>query len=490
MEALQATGPSSGSSSGRTAGRRSYEGRDALSQRTSGVLLHVTSLPGGRLGREAFGFVDWLAAAGQSWWQLLPVGPPDRHGSPYKARSAFAGWPRLLGEPRAPVTAAQRLAFRERQAYWIEDWIRLGGRDALADQVRFDREWARLRQYAAARGVRLLGDLAIYVALGSVDHRAHPRLFQRGLVAGAPPDAFAARGQLWGNPLYDWPALRRSGYRWWVERLRRTLALFEAVRLDHFRGFVAYWAVPAGARDAASGRWRPGPGRALFDAFERQLGAGGPSAPGRPPLAGVATPAPGGPPAPGVTAPVPGGPPATDVGPPMLGRAMTLPLIVEDLGVITPPVERLRQALGLPGMLVLEFGFDPTDPGSPHRFDNHEADRVVYTGTHDHDTARGWYRSLGVERRAFVDRELARLAVDRRQPWWGLIELALRSPARTAIIQAQDLLGLGSEARMNDPARVGGNWRWQLEPGALTADLAKRLLELTQAAGRIAGGGQ
>jgi 4-alpha-glucanotransferase len=409
--------------------------RAALSSRSAGVLLHATSLPGRRLGREAFAFIDWLAEAGQGWWQLLPLGPPDRFGSPYKSRSAFAGWPGLLAEPRAPVSAAEKLALREREAYWIEDWIRLGPRDALADQVRFDREWARLREYATQRGVRLLGDLAIYVAPGSVDHRAHPRLFQTGLVAGAPPDAFSAAGQLWGNPLYDWPVLRRSGYRWWVERLRRTLELFDAVRLDHFRGFVAYWAVPEHDADATGGGWRRGPGLALFRAFARELGAG-------------------------------------------------LPLVAEDLGVITPPVERLRDQLGTPGMVVLQFGFDADHPRSPHRFENHLPNRVVYTGTHDHDTARGWYESLAAEQRGFVDAELRRAGIRPAEAWWGLIELALRSPARTAIVQAQDILGLGSRARMNDPSRTGGNWRWVMEPGALTAEMAKRLRSLTESAGR------
>ncbi|HET9719791.1 MAG TPA: 4-alpha-glucanotransferase, partial [Solirubrobacteraceae bacterium] len=409
--------------------------RSALSQRSSGVLLHVTSLPGRRLGGQAFAFVDWLAEAGQRWWQLLPVGPPDRYGSPYKSRSAFAGWTGLLAEPRARVSAEEKIALREREAYWIEDWIRLGPRDALADQVRFDREWARLREYAVDRGVRLLGDLAIYVAPGSVDHRGHPRLFQTGLVAGAPPDAFAEKGQLWGNPLYDWPVMRRSGYRWWVERLRRTLELFDGVRLDHFRGFVAYWAVPEGDGDATRGSWKRGPGEALFRAFARELGA-------------------------------------------------ALPLVAEDLGVITPPVERLREALGVPGMLVLQFGFDPRDPHSPHRLANHVPNRVVYTGTHDHDTARGWYESLPGAQRATVDGELRRAGIASSEPWWGLIELALTSPARTSIFQAQDVLGLGSRARMNDPSRVGGNWRWEMAAGALTPDLAKRLRELTEAAGR------
>ena len=238
--------------------------------RSSGVQLHPTSLPGGRLGREAFRFVDWLAEAGQTWWQMLPVGPPDRHGSPYKSASAFAAWPGLLAAPRAPVTRSQELDFRERNAYWIEDWARRG---SVADQVRFDREWGALRAYAAERGVRLFGDVPIYVAPGSVDHRAHPELFRDDAVAGTPPDAYTDKGQLWGNPLYDWPVLRRQGYRWWTERLRRTFDLFDVVRVDHFRGFCAYWAVPRGARHALAGRWQRGPGRAPFDAASRELGA-------------------------------------------------------------------------------------------------------------------------------------------------------------------------------------------------------------------------
>ncbi len=403
--------------------------------RSSGVQLHITSLPGGRLGREAYRFADWLAAAGQSWWQLLPLGPPDRHHSPYKARSAFAAWRGLLADPRAPVSASEIDAFREREAYWIGDWERFSGRGAVADQVRFAREWRELRRYCADRGIRLLGDVAIYVAPGSADHRAHPELFQEGAVAGAPPDSFAASGQLWGNPLYDWPALRRRGYRWWVERIRRTLELFDVARIDHFRGFVAYWAVPAGARTAANGRWRRGPGRPVFSALERSLGP--------------------------------------------------LPLVAEDLGVITAPVERLRQELGFPGMLVLQFGFDPGDRHSPHRFENHAENRIIYTATHDHDTLRGWYGSLPDERRATVDRELRRHGFAERRRWWGLIRLTFASRARVAMVQAQDVLGLGSEARMNAPGRAAGNWSWQMRSGALTPALARQLREATEEAGRL-----
>src|SRR5919198_1829396 len=240
--------------------------------RSSGVILHPTSLPRGRLGPEAHAFVDWLAEAGQTWWQMLPLGPPDEHGSPYKSASAFAAWRGLLAEPDAPVSASEGAEFRRRHAAWIGDWEAFAGDGAVDDQVRFEREWAALRSHAAARGVRLLGDVPIYVAPGSADHLAHPELFLHGLVAGAPPDAFTDLGQHWGNPLYDWPALRRRRYRWWVERLRRNLELYDATRVDHFRGFVAAWAIPDEAPTAAHGHWRRGPGRAVFDAIHRALG--------------------------------------------------------------------------------------------------------------------------------------------------------------------------------------------------------------------------
>jgi 4-alpha-glucanotransferase len=388
--------------------------------------------------------VDWLAAAGQSWWQVLPLGPPDRYRSPYKSSSAFAAWRGLLAEPRAPVSAAELSAFRERHGFWIGDWERFAGRGAVADQVRFDREWGALRAYAAERGVRILGDVAIYVSPGGCDHRYHPELFQTGFVAGAPPDAYSRNGQLWGNPLYDWPALQRRGYRWWVERVRRTLDLFDLARIDHFRGLVAYWSVPARARTARGGSWKRGPGIGLFRALERGLGP--------------------------------------EVGIP-------LPLVAEDLGVITEPVERLRRRLGLPGMLVIQFGMDPDEPRSIHRLANHTADRVVYTSTHDQDTARGWLESLGTREQAFVDSEIARLGfTDRRRPWWGLIRYTFSSPAQIAMIQAQDALGLGSEARMNAPGSAGGSWRWQMRQGALTKAMAQRLRAASEESGRLAPG--
>jgi 4-alpha-glucanotransferase len=393
------------------------------------VQLHPTSLPAGRLGRDAYAWVDWLAEAGQTWWQMLPLGPPDRYGSPYKSSSAFAAWPGLLAAPAAPVTSAEELDFREREASWIDDWTRFAGRDAVADQVRFEREWTALRAYANERGVRLIGDVPIYVAPRSADHRAHPELFRADAVAGTPPDAYTDKGQLWGNPLYDWPALQQRGYRWWVARLARTFALFDLARIDHFRGFVAYWAVPNGARTALGGRWRRGPGRALFDAAGAALGE--------------------------------------------------LRLIAEDLGVITPAVGRLRDRLGLPGMVVLQFGFGD-DPHSVHDVANHAEHRIAYTGTHDNDTLRGWYESLPAAVRERVD--AARPRVE-RDVWWDLIALTFSSRARVAIVQAQDVLGLGSEARMNQPGRTAGAWRWRL--AALPSrDHARRLRAAAEAAGR------
>jgi 4-alpha-glucanotransferase len=382
--------------------------------------------------------VDWLADAGQSWWQMLPLGPVGEGGSPYKSPSAFAADPSLLAEPDAPVTDAEIEAFRAREGYWIGDWERYAGDGAVADQVRFDREWGALRAYAAKRGVRLFGDMPIYVAPESADHLAHPELFQDGEVAGAPPDKFTDLGQLWGNPLYDWPALRRRGYRWWVERLRRTSELVDLARIDHFRAFVAYWSVPASAPDARAGRFRRGPGRAPFDAAFRALGE--------------------------------------------------LSLVAENLGVITPAVERLRGSLGLPGMAVLQFAFDPEEPWSPHRLERHREDDVVYTGTHDHDTIRGWWESLDGAIQADVSAALERAGIEDDEPWWALIRLAFASPGVVAIIQMQDPLGLGSEARMNVPGLVDErNWSWRLRPGALTPELAARLREATAEAGRLPG---
>ncbi len=408
----------------------------ALQRRTSGVQLHPTSLASATLGDDAFRFVDWLQAAGQSWWQMLPLGPPDRARSPYKSASAFAAWRGLLADPSAEVSAEEIEAFRARESFWIADWERVaGGRRAVADQVRFEREWSALRAYAGERGVGLIGDVPIYVAPGGADHLAHPRLFLSGEVSGAPPDVYSDKGQLWGNPLYDWPAMQRRGYRWWTERLRRTFDLFDVTRIDHFRGFVAYWSVPEGAADARGGRWRRGPGRAVFAAAAAELGS--------------------------------------------------LPVIAEDLGVITEPVDRLRRELGFPGMVVMQFGFDPDDPHGPHRLEHHTADKVAYTGTHDQDTLRGWWETLPDLTRAAASAQIAAAGIVEDEPWWSLIRLTFSSPAQLAMVQAQDVLGLGSEARMNVPGRATGSWRWRMAPGALSAEHARRLRAATEEAGRL-----
>ena len=379
-------------------------------QRSSGVVLHPTSLPSGTLGADAYAFVDWLAAAGQSWWQVLPLGPRDEHGSPYASASAFAASAEYLARPDAPVAKRELAEFRRDNHYWIDDWEHAGG--SAEDQLRFEHEWSALRAYAAESGVRLIGDMPIYVAQDSVDHRTHRDLFLSGLVAGAPPDDLGPKGQHWGNPLFDWEAVARDGYRWWIERLRRLLALVDLTRIDHFRGFAQFWAIPEDAPDARSGSWLPGPGAALFEAAEAELGP--------------------------------------------------LPVIAEDLGLITPDVHQLRDRLGFPGMAVLLWAFEGPQE-NPHRLENHREHQAVYTSTHDTDTLRG----------RFPDRDT-----------WELVELALSSRAALAMIPLQDVLGLGSEARMNTPGETSGNWAWRLEPGQLTNEHAARLQAATARAGR------
>jgi 4-alpha-glucanotransferase len=397
--------------------------------RSSGILLHPTSLPNGVLDDEAYRFVDWLAAAGQSWWQVLPLGPPDGTGSPYASPSAFAASPALLADRAARVTSDELEDFVARHPFWSGEWAAFAGAGALADQVRFEREWSRLRAYAADRGVRLVGDVPIYVAENGAEHRSRPELFRSGVVAGAPPDALSKVGQRWGNPLYDWPAHRATGFRWWIERLRRTFELVDVTRLDHFRGFVAYWEIPERHATAKRGRWRAGPGRALFDAAREELG--------------------------------------------------DLQLIAEDLGLITPAVYRLRDELGFPGMVVLHWAF-LGGRRNPHRPENHTEDLVVYTSTHDTDTTRGWYESM-------TRRERAATGLDPADPVWDLIEIAYASRANLAIVPAQDVLGLGSEARMNSPGTIHGNWRWRLEPGRLGDEHAARLREASRRSGRASG---
>jgi 4-alpha-glucanotransferase len=346
---------------------------------------------------------------------VLPLNPPDEFGSPYASTSAFACWGGLLDDPEASVGENDARAFRKREQSWIEDWVAFSGPNAVDEQVRFEREWAALRSYAASRGVRIIGDVPIYVAVDGCDHAAHPELFLPldDVVAGAPPDDLNDLGQLWGNPLYDWDEMARNGYRWWIDRMRRVLALVEVFRIDHFRGFADYWTVPATADTAQHGWWSPGPGAALFRAAEAELG--------------------------------------------------DLPVIAEDLGVITPDVRALRDELGFPGMAVLLWSFaGPSD--NPHRLENHRVNQVVYTSTHDTETLAGF---TGVH------------------DTWPLIERALSSVCALAIVPVQDVLGLGSEGRMNRPGEVDhDNWRWRLQPGELTAAHAARLRAAAEASGR------
>lgn len=408
---------------------RSKRGESFRLTRSSGVLLHPTSLPSGRFGPDAYGFVDWLVEAGQSFWQVLPLVPPDSFGSPYAGLSAFAGWGGLLAKPDAPVSARAEADFRRRNAYWIDDWAEYAGDPGeIAAQVRFEREWRALRAYANRRGIRIMGDLPLYVDRKSADVAIHPSFFDLSLATGVPPDAFTRWGQLWGSPPYRWSVLRKDGYRWWVERFRRSLELFDLIRLDHFRGFVAYWAVPYGRRTARNGRWRRGPGLALFDAARNELGP--------------------------------------------------LRVIAEDLGVITPPVDRLREELGAPGMHILQWAFGPRR-SHPDALANHREYAVVYTGTHDNDTAAGWWATAKRAARAHVEEERERAGIAETDPAWVFVELAFSSRSRLAMVPLQDVLGLGNEARMNLPATFGLNWQWRLEPGQLTRDHARRLREAT-----------
>ncbi|MBP1619471.1 MAG: 4-alpha-glucanotransferase [Acidobacteria bacterium] len=493
-------------------------------ERACGVLLHPTSLPGpwgiGDLGPEAHRYVDWLAEAGVSWWQVLPLNPPGPGFSPYASISSFAGSALLVSpdalvadglllradlaaRPPLPDTAvafeqvapfkdallrtayarftarppnglgAEFETFCAAQADWLDDFALFaalldahGGRHwrrwpkplALAEpaaleawrrdhddtlrfqrfkQFLFDRQWAALRRHAAARGVRILGDLPIYVADNSADAWSRRELFQVDsegrptAVAGVPPDYFSKTGQLWGNPLYDWSAHERTGYAWWIARMRRTLTLVDAVRIDHFRGLAGYWAVPAGAKTAVKGRWLPGPGRALFDALAGALGS--------------------------------------------------LPLVAEDLGVMTPDVEALRDGLGLPGMAVLQFAFSPALRSTflPYR---HRAELVVYTGTHDNNTTLGWYLGEATEgERDYLRRYLD---ADAREVHWDLIRAALASVADLAVVPHQDLAGLGGDCRMNTPSTAEGNWRFRLTGWMLDPGLQRRLADLVWLYGR------
>jgi 4-alpha-glucanotransferase len=489
--------------------------------RRSGILLHPTSLPGphgsGDLGAEAHRFVDWLAEAGQSLWQVLPLGGIGPGNSPYMSSSAFAGnvlmidlrelaqrgW--LDAEELAPVagldaarvdfaamvpfrmqrlaaaaarfaqraSAAERadlVAFEAQHADWLPDyalfmalaehhgwcdWCEwpdgLAAREPQAlEQARrvhaervafwtfcqwcFFRQWAALRAHAHARGVQIVGDMPIFLAYQSADVWAQPQLFEldaRGrptVIAGVPPDAFSATGQRWGNPLYRWSEHARAGYAWWIERVRRTFELVDVVRIDHFRGFAAHWEIPAAEPTAVKGVWVPGPGEALFRAVADALGP--------------------------------------------------LPIIAEDLGVITPDVDALRHAFAFPGMRILQFAWGQDQAAErrflPHR---HEPDTVVYTGSHDNDTTVGWWAGADEDTRHHL-REY--LATDGRTIHWDMIRAACASVADTAVYPLQDVMGLDGAHRMNFPGQREGWWRWRFEWAQMPGEAAARLRRMAE----------
>jgi 4-alpha-glucanotransferase len=485
--------------------------------RSAGILLHPTSLPGpygiGDLGPQAYAWVDTLGRARQTWWQVLPLGPTGYGDSPYQSFSSFAGNPYLISPEvlvqdglltppdlagvhfpaervdygpviqfklhilarawenfQSGTTPSLRPLFEEfciHQAPWLDGYALFmalkeahGGASwftwprellrreppALAragqglhdvvgrhqfGQFLFYRQWGSLKSYANHRGIRLIGDLPIFVSSDSADVWANPELFlldedRRPLVvAGVPPDYFSATGQLWGNPLYNWEALQQTDYAWWVARLRATLRHVDLVRLDHFRGFEAFWEIPAGMPTAEIGRWVKGPGANLFQALRQALGG--------------------------------------------------LPIIAEDLGLITPEVEALRDQFQLPGMRILQFAFGGAteDRFLPH---NYEHNTLVYTGTHDNDTSRGWYATLGERESTFLLRYIGRGDGDAA---WDLIRLAWSSVADFALAPLQDVLSLGTEARMNLPGRPSGNWGWRYTEGMLTPAVLDRLTGMT-----------
>lgn len=490
-------------------------------KRASGILMPVFSLPGpwgiGTLGEEARRFVEFLAAAGQTYWQILPVGPTGYGDSPYQSFSVFAGNPYLIAPgiliaqgllkaeeapvdwggasdridygvlyarrhtmlqkaaERIPVTDSAFSQWRTAQNTWLEDYalfmalkeenrqrswifwpdeVRLrrpaalsAARQRLASRVDywqkvqylFHNQWMELLAYAHQKGVQIIGDLPIYAAPDSADLWAQPELFQtdndRRLtrVAGCPPDAFAAEGQLWGNPLYDWPYHKATGYAWWLRRLRHALTICDVVRIDHFRGFESYYSIPATDTTARNGSWQPGPGMDFIGAIRATL------------------------------------PDAR--------------IISEDLGYLTPQVKKLLEQSGYPGMKVLQFAFDRREAGDylPH---NYLRNSVVYTGTHDNTTTAAWETEAHPED---VARARAYLHTGNEPLVEGFIRAAMASVSDIAIIPMQDWLGLGAEARMNVPSCPQGNWRWRVEQSALTPRLARRIADLTELYGRCAG---
>ncbi len=493
--------------------------------RASGIILHPTSLPGkygiGDLGIEAFQWIDFLVESGTRLWQVLPLGPTGYGDSPYQCFSAFAGNPYLISpekmlaegflhekdladQPDFPsdrvdfgtiipwklelldrayqhfkTNATAKLKkslseFQEEQNYWLNDFALFmalkeahsgapwptweaplrqrqpqaldKARQKYADAIQrqifrqfvFFRQWSLLRQYANENGIKIIGDVPIFVAHDSADVWAHPELFymdQSGnptVVAGVPPDYFSPTGQLWGNPLYRWEVHARDGYSWWKARLKAVLQLVDIIRLDHFRGFAGYWEVPANLPTAEIGRWVPGPAVDFFNHLQTALG--------------------------------------------------DLPLLAEDLGVITPDVVELREKFQLPGMKIFQFAFstDATDRFLPH---NYPQNSVTYTGTHDNDTSLGWFRSTLEEERDYLRRYLGR---DDHNIVWEMMRAIWSSVAMFAIAPMQDVLNLGTQARMNFPGRPSGNWSWRMPEDALTEHLKERLLEYNQIYGRCA----
>jgi len=388
--------------------------------RSSGVLLHVTSLPSGRIDEDAYRFVDWLVEAGQSWWQLLPLQIPDELGSPYASRSAFAGFEGLLAPPGSPTHDSGLGREGAPEGAWLEEWIAFAGEDERRAQTRFQREWLALKRYANERGISLIGDIPLYVAGDSCDALTHPELFDRSVVAGAAPSLNHPAGQRWGMPVFDWPVHAADGFSWWLARLERELELFDLLRIDHFRGLVKFWQLPPDEPDPRNGSWGDGPGIAFFDAARERLGG--------------------------------------------------LPLILEDLGHITPDVDELRETIGLPGMNVVARVADI----------DWRTDSVLYTSTHDSDTLAGWWQSWGRDHQP----RLAAGATSQEGEHRALLQNVLAVENELVIIPAQDLLGLGSEARMNRPGTTGGrNWKWKLEE-QLTSDQAATVRSWTEAAGR------
>jgi 4-alpha-glucanotransferase len=474
-----------------------------FARRRAGTLMHVSSLPSphgiGDLGPAACAFADWCARAGQTVWQMLPVGPVGPGDSPYASTSSFAGEPlfisleilaqdgllprsalrvrrgeagrdasavdyaraRAFKEPRlaqawsafrgrggAAVRALR--AFRTRHAGWLDGWCAFAAsRPGAAPDVdmhawlqfEFDRQWRALRSHCAGRGVLLLGDVPIFVPLDSADVRDNPRLFRldaKGrpdVVTGVPPDCFSATGQLWGHPHYRWSEHRRTGFAWWVARIRDSLARFDALRIDHFVGFVHAYEIAGDARTAMRGTWRPTPGREVLEALERACGR--------------------------------------------------LPLVAEDLGAVTPEVVALRERFGLPGMKLVHNAF--YGPASGDLPCNHPVDCVAYPGTHDNDTTLGWWASLPADAReryaAFVG---ARSVADARRGLpRSMVDIVMQGPARTAIVAMQDHLGLGREARMNAPGEAAGQWRWRMLPDALRTLDAARMRRSVEAVARL-----